>query len=52
MDKNKIGFYLLIIFFVSTILYIFAAPIFIIDNINKDAKRPKSERVYSHHKVK
>jgi len=46
MDKSKIGFYLLMAFLIGTILYIFAAPIFIIDNINKDAKRPKSERVY------
>ena len=46
MDKNKIAFYLLMAFIIGTILYIFAAPIFIIDSINKDAKRPKSERVY------
>ncbi len=42
--KNKIPFYLLMIFIVATILYIFAAPIFIIDKIEKDSKKPKSER--------
>jgi hypothetical protein len=46
MDKGKIALYLLIAFLVATILYIFAAPIFIIDSINKDSKKPKSERVY------
>jgi hypothetical protein len=43
--KNKIAFYLLIIFFISSIVFIFVAPIMQINKIEADAKKPKSERV-------
>ncbi len=44
--KSKIPFYLLMIFIVASILYIFATPIFIIDKIEKDSKKPKNERSF------
>ena len=44
--RKKIPFYLLMIFIIGTILYIFAAPIFIIDKIEKDSKRPINQREY------
>jgi len=43
--KNKIAFYLLMIFFIATVVFIFVAPIVQINKIEADAKRPKSERV-------
>jgi hypothetical protein len=43
--KNKIAFYLLMLFIVATIVFIFVAPIVQINKIEADAKRPKSERV-------
>ena len=42
---KKIGFYLLMLFFVATIIFIFVAPIMQINKIEQDAKRPKSERI-------
>ena len=47
--SNKLPFYLLMAFIIGTIIYIFAAPIFIIDKIEKDSKRPTNERVYKIH---
>jgi len=43
--KKKIGFYLLMIFFIATVIFIFAAPIIQINKIEQDAKKPKSERI-------
>jgi len=46
--KKKLPLYILIAFLVATMIYIFAAPVYIMKNIEKDSKKPKSERVYSH----
>jgi len=43
--KKKIGFYLLMLFFIATIIFIFIVPIMQINKIEHDAKKPKSERV-------
>lgn len=43
--KKKLPFYLLMIFVIATIVYIFVAPIMVINKIEKDSKRPKSERI-------
>jgi len=42
---KKLGFYLLVLFFVATILFIFVAPVLQINKIQADAKRPKNERI-------
>ena len=43
--SKKIGFYLLMIFFIATVIFIFVVPIMQINKIEQDAKRPKSERI-------
>ena len=43
--NKKIGFYLLAVFFIATIVFIFLAPIIQINKIEADAKKPKSERI-------
>ncbi len=47
--RKKIPFYILMAFIIGTIIYIFAAPIFIIDKIEKDSKRPMNQREYKTH---
>ena len=42
--KKHIPMYILVAFLVASILFVFAAPIFIVDKIQSDAKKPKNER--------
>ena len=54
MKKNKhlrlIPMYLLALFLVASILFIFIAPIYMVNKVQNDAKKPKSERelIYKH----
>ncbi len=43
--RKKMGFYILALFFIATIVFIFLAPIMQINKIQADAKKPKSERI-------
>jgi len=41
---KHIPMYILVAFLVGSILFVFLAPIFIIDKIQSDAKKPKEKR--------
>lgn len=41
---RHIPMYILVAFLVASILFIFIAPIFIVDKIQKDSKKPKEKR--------
>jgi hypothetical protein len=42
--KKLLPMYLLALFLIVSILFIFIAPIYMVNKVNKDAKKPKSER--------
>ncbi len=44
VHKKHIPMYILIIFLIGSIIFLFVAPIFIIDKIQKDSKKPKNQR--------
>ncbi len=46
MSKHKrlLPMYLLAIFLIGSILFIFIAPMYMVDKIQKDAKKPKDQR--------
>ncbi len=41
---RHIPMYLLVAFLVGSIIFVFAAPIFVIKKIEQDAKKPKEQR--------
>ncbi|BCD68276.1 hypothetical protein [Nitratiruptor sp. YY09-18] len=48
--KRLIPMYLLALFLVVTILFIFIAPIYMVNKVQSDAKKPKEQRelIYRH----
>ncbi len=42
--RRLLPMYLLALFLIGSILFIFIAPVYMVDKIHKDAKKPKKER--------
>ncbi|NPA83241.1 MAG: hypothetical protein GXO38_02020 [Epsilonproteobacteria bacterium] len=42
--RRLLPMYLLLLFLVASILFIFIAPVYMVNKVSEDAKRPKEER--------